>query len=1678
MKKPSEKTDNGKSVKNFGKGVEMANDFGEIFSVYGFLLLLTLPLLGTVYFESVPNESGIGSLALNITFDRLVDCRACGQHKTPPLTDVNMTISAAFSGTLTDVNLTDYFPVEWSVTDSNGGTIESYNTSHNRISWHYDSITGSVSQWYIIRSPDLIIPPVDYYFISELAGQQSDPWRVIVADAYTITGVDIQDVRNTYRGDYDDITCRVTMAGSTGVAVTIAVSLQYFNNTNGWINASVSNQLNISQLSTNPQINASAKLNFNMTFNVLAMRTGNGNIFRCNASGDATPHYFISSNSSMTILTPNLQLNLTNTSTASVMADDTNDFNITVNVTTKLGNASSVHAYLQWNSSTSATWTNITTTATDALYADVATPILYTNVENVSIPNTQLYKINAHTAGTYWFRAYSNSSIYDGSFTNTTSAYPLTVQTPPADTTPPNINGWKWNVTNATNYSSTQGYQFNATVTDGTGISYVWIEHNFTGTMLNYTTTGNNGDEYYYNYNGRLATGFYYIKWYANDTLGYLNNTDFVKYYQVNKSYLPIFTFINLQTQNVEFYNYSTNASAMSIGGGFVNFTKRIAEPATQYWFDMCGSDNLTQMAATFSKLLLPDTIYLSNDSYATVYNTSLPAGSGGYHRGIACDSDRSVIAVGTRGGSIYISTNSGATWTLNYTGPGGTVNPVGIGDTNSSGGMIAFGTTKSLTISNDTGNTWWNATIGDGSNNATNFVDMTPNGTMMIAGTGSGSTGGVYASNNSGLTWTKVVTLGGLIRRGGISDNGKYMAVVNTTDYIYTSADYGTTWTQRTGAGKRYWQNVRISGDGQILVAVAFLKDPNSPFNLIETIPFDGAVAISIDNGATWANLSSPSGADDDWGYFYTIALRTDGKGFAIGSYATATEATAATGHIWTYLPSEFPPWADVDVYSNLSGSMTLTAKGNFSALAKLNLKQYPAGNYSIVANWTGNENFTSSQGEIYIIQLNGPGWLNVSYQSPASGSSQNLNQYDTFNISMNVTCIGGTCGIVNATLKYNATASYPNTDMSNITGATPFFLISSLGTNTTTSLNATALLTFREGSGTIAHGDTNNINATLLNAANWKLGIQDYALNWSGLDEAVNLTNSKLLNISGNISISFWINTSIMGGAASGAWMVFDKGQTPNGIYFYHNPPTATYLWDLVTYNGGSRVDHPLGDVLQPNTWYHIIWIINGTGTQAYVNGQLNKSWFNSPPSVTDLNPQPMILGDFGVGGGFKFNGSIDEFMVFNRTLSTAEIANLYIRGYVGGPAANPKSCSNMVAGDNCSMTWQVNATGETQYWLNVTFASDYNSISNNSGNFQINITSGLDTTPPNIAGWAFNVTNATNYSSTQGYQFNATVTDTTGISYVWVEQNFTGTLVNTTVTSCGTNVYCYNVSTLAANTISYYMKWYANDTGGYLNNTDWVHYYQVSKSYLPITLYINGTNGNTGLYNTSWANFTANLSSSYNYELKLYTNFTGGITLWDTQNSPLANYTDLNPYPIGDYLILVNWTGNENYSASSTNHTLTLQQAPYSAFSITIPGGNFSNSSLTAPGNANPAMNFSYNKTYGGSQFYVNASFNYSGATFWQDSANPALTFNNLGTQTLTWSITLNTSLPSWVVLFANDTNAIPNNGQTLGATPIQFSIPVGSSKGLWVYANFTNVVSYGGYVNRTALNHTSA
>jgi hypothetical protein len=125
----------------------------------------------------------------------------------------------------------------------------------------------------------------------------------------------------------------------------------------------------------------------------------------------------------------------------------------------------------------------------------------------------------------------------------------------------------------------------------------------------------------------------------------------------------------------------------------------------------------------------------------------------------------------------------------------------------------------------------------------------------------------------------------------------------------------------------------------------------------------------------------------------------------------------------------------------------------------------------YFIRADWSGNQNYTTSQASHTLtLNVTAPyGWLNVSYQSPTTGNSQNVTQYDTFNVSMNVTCIGGTCGNVTGVLRYNSSAGLnPDTNVSNVVGATPFYALTSI---TETNISDTPGTPY-----SIAIGDANN--------------------------------------------------------------------------------------------------------------------------------------------------------------------------------------------------------------------------------------------------------------------------------------------------------------------------------------------------------------------------------------------------------------------------------------------------------------------------------------------------------------------------------------------------------------------------------------------------------------------------
>jgi hypothetical protein len=76
---------------------------------------------------------------------------------------------------------------------------------------------------------------------------------------------------------------------------------------------------------------------------------------------------------------------------------------------------------------------------------------------------------------------------------------------------------------------------------------------------------------------------------------------------------------------------------------------------------------------------------------------------------------------------------------------------------------------------------------------------------------------------------------------------------------------------------------------------------------------------------------------------------------------------------------------------------------------------------------------------------------------------------------------------------------------------------------------------------------------------------------------------------------------------------------------------------------------------------TWYHIVATFNGSMISLYVNGNLKDSYSTTILPITTLET-PLWIG--GLPSAY-FSGMLDDIAIFNRSLSSTEVARLYLDG-----------------------------------------------------------------------------------------------------------------------------------------------------------------------------------------------------------------------------------------------------------------------------------------------------------------------------------------------------------------------------------------------------------------------------
>jgi hypothetical protein len=216
-------------------------------------------------------------------------------------------------------------------------------------------------------------------------------------------------------------------------------------------------------------------------------------------------------------------------------------------------------------------------------------------------------------------------------------------------------------------------------------------------------------------------------------------------------------------------------------------------------------------------------------------------------------------------------------------------------------------------------------------------------------------------------------------------------------------------------------------------------------------------------------------------------------------------------------------------------------------------------------------------------------------------------------------------------------------------------------------------------EGSGVESNDLINSIPAS--HNASWVEGISSYALDFDGIDDNFQVSNTDVLNPDGSITIELWLKIN----SFSKKWQtIVFKGKEPDDYYEYKGKNRQYGIWvrdDGLIYFGSTSSDgnyyycsSPVGVI--DTSWHQIAGVIdieNGL-MRIYIDSALISECTYSKQEIKEIEGY-LRLGwfDFVQVPDTYLDGVMDEFAIFGKVLSQAEIGQHHQNGLNGAGYLN---------------------------------------------------------------------------------------------------------------------------------------------------------------------------------------------------------------------------------------------------------------------------------------------------------------------------------------------------------------------------------------------------------------------
>ncbi len=201
-----------------------------------------------------------------------------------------------------------------------------------------------------------------------------------------------------------------------------------------------------------------------------------------------------------------------------------------------------------------------------------------------------------------------------------------------------------------------------------------------------------------------------------------------------------------------------------------------------------------------------------------------------------------------------------------------------------------------------------------------------------------------------------------------------------------------------------------------------------------------------------------------------------------------------------------------------------------------------------------------------------------------------------------------------------------------------------------------------FDEGSGTTAIDSSGNNNTgTLTDSPTYTTGqVGSNALDFtSDFDRVVVADDASLSFGSGDFSVGFWFNSTFSGSVAR---LVGDMDGGDGYIFYTLGSGDVSFQ---VTSGGNSVVLSSNG--LFDGTWHYIAGTRSGSDFSLYVDNQLADSTTNGLIGNID-NSNTLRIGASSASTN-DYDGLIDEVRIYNRSLTSTDVTELFVDGGGGG-------------------------------------------------------------------------------------------------------------------------------------------------------------------------------------------------------------------------------------------------------------------------------------------------------------------------------------------------------------------------------------------------------------------------